>query len=260
MSLMIELPSAEEISTLDAAGLEQALVDAERVRRQVEAVLVDVLDVADRERVWADDRHASVRQWALALTNTSNAEMRRRLQTMRAVRDLDGLRAGLRAGDVGVCQARELAGAHANPRARESLPESEAMLVDHARHLRFDRLQIVMRRWVSLADPDGARRSSDEIHQARHAELSQVGDEYHLTATGGTAQGASMDAIFRAFCDAEFERDWRLCRQRFGEAACAGLMERTPAQRRFDALHQVFAERQPRLPPRCASPTRWSTS
>jgi hypothetical protein len=241
MGTAVVIPSPEDISGLDAAGLETALVDIERARRQLEAGLIDVLDEADQQRVWATDGHTSVRAWALALTNTSGAEMMRRLQTMRALRDLDDVRERLRAGEIGVCQTRELAKAHANPRCRDQLGDSAELLTGHAQQLPFDEFVVVMRRWVALADPDGARRDHDTIHAARNAHLSNVGDEYHLNAKGGTAQGVTMEAVFRAFCDAEFATDWAAARDIHGDDVCAAHLARTPAQRRFDALHAIFA-------------------
>lgn len=222
------------------AELEGALVALERARRQVESGLIDALDHADQAQVWADDGHRSVRGWALALTNTSGAEMMRRLQTMRALRDLDHVRHQLRAGDIGVCQVRELARAHANPRCREQLPDSEHLLSGHARTLAHDDFMIVMRRWTSLADPDGARRDHDRAHAGRNAHLSSVGEQYRLDANGGTAQGSAMDATFRAFYDAEFLADWAAAREVHGDDVCTAHLARTPAQRRFDALHAIF--------------------
>lgn len=46
---------------MDAGELDRALVEAERHRRMIEAVLIDVLDEADRRRVFAADGHVSTR-------------------------------------------------------------------------------------------------------------------------------------------------------------------------------------------------------
>jgi hypothetical protein len=93
MSSSVVLVSPDELAGLDAAGLEQALVDAERAKRMVEAAILDIVDEADRRAVWAHDGHVSARGWHLALTHTSPTETMRRLQTVRAVRDLPELRA-----------------------------------------------------------------------------------------------------------------------------------------------------------------------
>jgi hypothetical protein len=234
------LPSSERLATMTPAELEQALVDAERIRRMAEAVLLDVVDEADRRRLWADDGHASSRGWLQALTNTSGAETMRRLQSVRAVRDLPELRARLRAGTIGVEQARELAKVHANPRCRPELPGSERLLVDHAVRLPFDDFMIVLRRWISLADPDGSGRSHEHAHRGRSARIVSVDHTWYLDAHGGSTQGASMAEIFRRFCEAEFHADWATTRATHGDDACVALLPRTDAQRRFDALHAIF--------------------
>lgn len=228
----VELPSPAELAELDAAGLEQALVHAERAKRMVEAATLDIIDEADRRKAWAHDGHTSARGWHLALTNTAPAETMRRLQSVRAVRDLPELRERLRAGEIGIDQARELAKAHANPRCRAELPTSEHLLVGHAMRLPFDDFMVVLRRWISLADPDGAARSHEHAHQRRSARLVEIDGTWYLDAHGGSGQAASMAEIFRRFCDAEFHADW--------DIACTAVLQRTEAQRRFDALHAIL--------------------
>ena len=77
MPLVVELPLPEELVALSAGGLEQTLVATEQVRRLVEATLLDVIDVADRRGIFADDGHATVRQWVQTLTNSSGTEAAR---------------------------------------------------------------------------------------------------------------------------------------------------------------------------------------
>jgi uncharacterized protein DUF222 len=236
----ITLMSAEEVAALGDGDLDEALVEMERARRLVEAAIVDVLDEADRRRRYVADGHVSVRGWAQALTNCSRGETMRRLQTMRALRDLESWRAALRAGDVGVDQVRELARVHANPRCAGQLPASEQALLAHAQRLDFEEFRIIVRRWESLADADGAHRDHELTHDRRNAHLVELDGCYHLEGHGGAVQGSAMQTIFERFCDAEFASDWAEVRERFGDAACAALMDRTDAQRRFDAVHAIF--------------------
>ena len=77
-------------------------------------------------------------------------------------------------------------------------------------------------------------------HEGRRAGLAEVGEEIHLHARGGLAQGAVMAEIFERFCDAEFSADWEQTLARFGDEACYSLMPRTDAQRRFDAMYAIF--------------------
>jgi len=236
----ITLLSPEEVAALGDGDLDVALVDLERARRLVESSIVDVMDEADRRRRYVADGHVSVRGWAQAVTNCSRFETMRRLQTMRALRNLESLRAALRSGEVGVDQVREIAKVHANPRCAAQLPESEHALLDHAQRLDFEEFRIMLRRWESLADADGAHRDHELTHERRDAHVVELDGSYHIGAHGGAAQGSAMQTIFERFCDAEFAADWADVRERFGDAACAGLMERTDAQRRFDAMYAIF--------------------
>ena len=49
-----------------------------------------------------------------------------------------------------------------------------------------------------------------------------------------------ISEIFQRFVDAEFVSDWADTVAAHGDAACAALMPRTHAQRRFDAFHHIF--------------------
>ena len=247
MTGSVVLPSLEEISALGDAELEVCLVELEQSRRVLEAAMVGVLDEADQRRLWAGDGHRGVRNWLMALTNVSSAEASRRCQLMRALRDLDELRDGLRSGDIGVCQARELARVHANPRARARMRRAEARLVTAARRRCFDDFHRATTRWTAAADRLGTEMSHDDTHGARHARLRVTPAGVSLSAHGGTAQGSQMLEIFAAYVDAEFRNEWDTGRETHGDAMSADMLVRTSAQREFDALHAIFlaAARQP---------------
>ena len=114
------------------------------------------------------------------------------------------------------------------------------VMVDNATKLSHHEFRITVRRWEMLADLDGAHRSAEAAHEGRRAGIAEVGEEIHLRARGGLAQGAVMAEIFERFCDAEFRADWDHTLARYGDAACYALMPRTDAQRRFDAMYAIF--------------------
>ena len=259
MKSPVVIPSLEEISALGDADLEHCLVGLEHARRVLEAAMVDVVEVADRRRVWADDGHRGVRNWLIALTGISPMEASRRCQTMRALRDLDELRDRLRTGEIGVCQTRELARMHANPRVRHRLTRAEHRLVAAARRRSFDQFHLATTRWTAAADRLGNQLSHDDTHAGRHARLRVTPTGVSLTAHGGTAQGAQILEIFAAFVDAEFRIDWTTGAVTHGDAMTTELLERTGRQREFDALHAIFlaAARRPAddAEPTVSSPT-----
>jgi hypothetical protein len=241
MGVVVELPSLEELEVMGAAGLERSLVAVERARRLVESAYVDVIEMADRGRVWADDGHRSVRNWLVALTGVSSVEAARRLQTVRALRDLEVVRAGLRAGDVGVCQVRELARVHASRRVGARLGRVEELLVTVARRRCFDEFHRRVGRWVAAADRVGAERTHDEVHAGRRVRLAWTQAGFSLSAHGGVVQGSQLVEVFAAFVDAEFDADWEAAKAVHGDDVSMEHLARTAAQREFDALCAVFA-------------------
>ncbi|TVR27786.1 MAG: HNH endonuclease [Ilumatobacter sp.] len=240
MTRTLALPTVEELAWMEVHELEAALVAVEHARRVTEAALIDVLDVADRQRVWVLDGHRSVKNWAVAITGTSPAEAARRCQVLRALRDLDEVRERLRAGEIGVCQVRELARLHANRRVRERLTRAEHLMVSAARRRSFDEFRVRTERWRQAADPGGAARSADEVHAARKVETRFTAAGFTFSAHGGNTQGIELLQILGAFAEAEFQADWDAARAVHGHGASVDDLARTEAQRCFDALCAVF--------------------
>ena len=143
-------------------------------------------------------------------------------------------------GEIGVAQAHELGRAFANPRCGSQLVDVAEVMVDNATKLSHHEFRITVRRWEMLADMDGAHSTAEAAHEGRRAGIAEVGEEIHLHARGGLAQGAVMTEIFERFCDAEFSADWEQTLARYGDAACYSLMPRSDAQRRFDAMYAIF--------------------
>lgn len=252
MGVMVELPSLDELEVMDAADLERSLVAVEQARRLLESAYVDVVDVADRNRVWADDGHRCARNWLVALTGVSPVEALRRLQTVRALRDLGEVREGLRAGELGVCQVRELARVHANRRVGARLPRAEALLVAVARRRCFDEFHRRVQRWVAAADRAAVERTHDEAHAGRRVRLGWTRTGFSLSAHGSAVAGSQLVEVFAAFVDAEFEADWAAAKALHGDAVSVNHLARTGAQREFDALCAVFAAACSRpVPGRC---------
>jgi hypothetical protein len=234
------LPTPAEMAELSGADLDQALVELERARRQLEAAHMAVLDRADSTGRFRTDGHASVRGWSMALTNSSPTETKRRLQTMRALRELPEAASELAAGTIGVDQVREIAKLHANPRVRELVVDGDALLVAHAAK-DFESFSEVLRRWEQFGDPGGAEKRHVAAHEGRDAVMFERDGVVHVHAKCGTGQGAALMEIFQRQCDAEFLADWE---QAQAVAATDGgdpmsHLARTDAQRRMDAVHRL---------------------
>jgi hypothetical protein len=244
MEVVSTFPSAVEVAELSGADLDHALVAIERARREVEAAYLAVIDRAETTKRYTNDGHAGVRGWVSALANIGSVELHRRLQTMRAVRELPDVAAALAGGEVGVDQVREIAKLHANPRTRQLTIDGETKLLHHARSKACVEFAEIIGRWDAFGDPHGAATRHDDAHQRRDAIVFERDGVVHVHAKGGTFQGAALIEIFQRQCDAEFLADWDAARAAVAEADDGRdpmtALPRTDAQRRFDALHWLF--------------------
>ena len=238
---VVEWDTVEAVSDgVGADALENALWALERERRRIEADIAELIAEADLAGVFLDDGHRSVTAWAESICNWSPAEARSRTRLAHLRRELPSVLPALAAADIGVAQAFELARLAANPRSRPWLAGSEELLTDQATRLCFVDFRTVCRRWEALADQDGAHRDHEDARRHRHAAAVLVGTQFHLDAHGDVMAGAVMAEILDRFTDAEFHADWDDAKAQLGQAACPALLARTPQQRRFDALHNIF--------------------
>ena len=236
----VDLPELADLGELGPRQLEQTLFDLDVVRRRVEALIAETVAVAERTVAYADDGHASVSGWARATCNWSAGDTKAIVQCGRMLNALPEARAAAHAGTMGVTQTRLLASVFANPRCTEQLPGSANLLVDHAETLSYDDFAVVVRRWEALADADGAHDRHQRAHNSRDAHLAIAGERVYLDAHGGVLAGTVIDEIFERFCDAEFQADWDAGLASWGQRMTPAMLDRTPAQRRFDALLAVF--------------------
>src|SRR5690606_24053561 len=97
-----------------------------------------------------------------------------------------------------------------------------------------------VRDWGGLHDPDGATPDAEASHRNRDVRLAGLLDAFVLDGRFGNVQGAKLAAILDRFVDVEFDRDWQAARAVHGDDTCVQHLARTPAQRRADALEQIF--------------------
>ena len=176
-----------------------------------------------------------------ALTNCSGSETSHLVRLGTLIAEIPECGRRLHAGEIGVTQASELARVRRNPRCGDQLAEIATTLLDHAATLPFADFKLCVRRWVMLADPDGAYKERELGHENRDATVHEDDGGLHLRAEGGTAAiAAEMLEIFERFRTAEFLTDWDAAVAEHTSAANASQLARTDAQRRFDTVAAIF--------------------
>ena len=187
-----------------------------------------------------EDKHRTPKAWGQAACNWSETEAGRFVKAGKTLALFDSARELAEAGELGVAQLHALSSVVSNPRVQEHLAEGEATLVGSAVRLDYADYLVTLNNWVKAADPDGAHQSAERAHRNRRARVGIVGDECFLDAVGGATAGVQLKEILDAFAHSEWLADWDEGVLVHGEGMCPGLMSRTDAQRRFDALLAVF--------------------
>jgi hypothetical protein len=203
-------------------------------------LIAAVIDRAEHTGHYLVDGHRSARAWAQATCNWSRTAALAHLRVARLVRGHEAVGLELTEGRLGVPQVAELARLYANPRCGHLLGEALDVLIEAARTMRFEDFAVLCRRWESQADEDGARQDHRTAREGRRVRTGITGESFTMTADGDSIDGAEIIEILDRFCDAEFLAEWDRVRERLGESATKADMERSNAQRRFDALVTIF--------------------
>lgn len=188
---------------------------------------------------WAVDGAKTPAAWLLTRCHLPEVAARRQVRRGRAMDQLPLCAEAWSEGSIG--------GAHIDALAKvrtemtgEALARDEALLVSHAKEMKFTPFCAVLAYWEQLADPDGAEES-DMARQARR-------DVYLApTVNGMFLGGMNLDPVTGVIVSDElkrlerelFEADWAKARDELGREPKVSELCRTPAQRRADALKEM---------------------
>lgn len=228
-------------SGADAAGVVKVL---EHVGRRVHAAQLEAMHHIDSRRLHRTDGHASAKVQVRHVGRLSNAEACNRQKTMRMFRALPVIAAAFRAGSLGIAQVQLLARVHANPRVSAAMELRQERFIEQARSLDYAAFEVRVREWERLIDEDGPEPEGERTHRRRCARMTEdpIDLSWELVAKLAAMQGVTISEIWGHYIDAEWQADWEKAVAEHGDAACAAHMARTDAQRRADALWQVFQD------------------
>ena len=235
-----DLPDAVRVAAMSPAEREAYARGLDRERRRAEAKVAMFVHTVEQIGGHLDDNHRTPKAWGQAACNWSGAEAARFVRAGTALATFSSAAVLAEAGELGVAQLHALSSVVANPRVREHLADGETTLVGSATSLDYADYLTVLNGWVAAADPDGAHQSAERAHRNRRARVGVVGNECFLDAVGGATAGVQLKEILDAFSRSEWLADWDEGVLTHGEGMCPGLMSRTEAQRRFDALLAIF--------------------
>jgi hypothetical protein len=241
-----------QVETVLFGSVEEAASFAglvERAARKLDALAIAVVDSVDRSELHKDDGFSTVQSWNAFVCRTTRGETTRRAGLARMFRDLPETGDAYRAGEIGREQLSALLNAHRNERCRALLTDSLAMLLEDERRLTAEEFAIVVRRWTSLADADGARQKHQTTHEFRDLRIFENFDGgFTLQGSFGALQGATIRELYERFVQAERLADWDQARETHGDQTNPSHLARTEAQRRADAFEAALLQASGTLP------------
>jgi hypothetical protein len=217
----VEALRSETLPDLPDARIEDDFAELQQVCELLELERLRRLAEIERRRLFESDGHLSAASWLATRFRVAWGAARGQTHLARALTHMPGTRRALEAGDVSLSAARVLVAARdANP---EPFDRSEDQLVEAARIHTINDLQRVASFWrqrVELDRLDEGLRARRRLHASVSFE-GMVRVDGDLDPEAGetllTALRAVMDAASRNGSDDD----------------------RTPPQRRADALHEI---------------------
>lgn len=202
----------------DFAELQRAaeLIDAERLRRLAEI---------DRRRLYERDGHLSAASWLAGSHKVAWGIAREHVRVARAFENMPQTRRALDTGEVSMSAVRVLATAHdADPGA---FGRAEAQLVEAARLHSVADLQRVVAYWRDRVEHERARDHLDTPRSRRRLHASVLlGGTVRIDGDLDPEAGEALLTALRAVLDTDARSGGR-------------DDDRTPAQRRADALGEI---------------------
>jgi hypothetical protein len=228
--------------TLSDEELGEGLVAWHRLEARLAAARCRWTAAFEARRAYAGDGSKTAAAWLARKTHGSPVQMRAQTRLARRLRRMPATAGALGAGEISERHAEVLATLAWSARkvVADAFGDAEPKLVDYARTLGFDEFVVAVRYWESLVDQDGVEDRAAADHAARYVHLSQTfAGNWALDGQLDPLGGEEIHTELRRLERELFEADWAAAKAIHGDATRLEDLERTPAQRRADALREM---------------------
>jgi hypothetical protein len=228
-----------DLDRLSLEELSEAVVAFQQLRARVESAEARLVARWDATKAWQLDGAKTPAAWIAWRTRLPVEEARRRVRHARALRALPALAAAWSAGEIDRTHLTTILGAR-NERTAERFATDHTVLLEAARILGFVDFKRTRDRWVNIVDPDGAEQTADHQRAAREVHLSKSLDGMWFGRTTLDPISGEIVGTTLAEIDNElFRADWAAAKERLGRDPLIVELDRSPAQRRADALVEM---------------------
>ena len=223
-------------------GDPESIIALERLAARLEFCVARAVAAFDAGGEWAADGAKGTTAWLSTRCHLPQTAARAQLRRGRALPSLPVSAEAFCAGDIGVAQIDALAQAAAGSGAgtAAAFARDEALLVEHAKAMKFAPFRSVLSYWSQLADPEGAEESDLERMARRDVYLNQsIHDMYLGGMTFDPVSGAIVSKELVRLEAELFAADWAQAKAELGRDPKLHELCRTPAQRRADAMVEM---------------------
>ena len=210
-----------------------------RQRARLDAVVTEAAASFDASGDWAPDGAKTAAAWLGHRCRIPRGQARALIRRGRVLSHLPAFARAWSSGAISAAHVDTVAAVR-NPVTEATLARDEQVLCDQAATLPFDKYVQAVSDWHQFADPDGAETSHDKRLAARDVYLEKSFDGMWLGHMTMDPLSGSVVSEELGRLEAElFEADWAEAKERLGTEPSASDLERTPGQRRCDALAEM---------------------
>jgi hypothetical protein len=231
-----ELAAADPSVLADSA----TVVALHRRVARLEAIAARASARWDANGEWSADGARSGAAWIASRLHGPKRDAQRCLRRGRAMRELPVAAEAWLAGEVSGAHVSVLAASRGTERLAKAMERDEPELVEVARSHSFRQFQQRLAYWRQANDGDDEDRRLKRERDDRRVHLSQTFQgawalDGILDRVGGSIVADTLKRIEREL----FEADWADAKRRLGRDPLVHELDRTPAQRRADALVEM---------------------
>jgi hypothetical protein len=237
--LLAQLDALVEVDP-DALVDNETVLNLHRAAATIEALAARAAARWDAKKEWAVDGAKSGGAWLAAKTHASRQEMNRRLRLGRAIRCMPHTEQAWLAGSITSSHVSALAACRRSESLAAQFVDDEERLVAKAPQRSFRRFEQDLAYWRLEHDLDDEEKRARRQVEGRQLHLSPGFQgtwvlNGELDPINGTIVHDTLGSIEREL----FEQDWKEARATLGREPIAAELQRTPAQRRADALVEM---------------------
>lgn len=241
ISAGLDLLLSEGLDPICAETAVDVIRGVESAGRRMAAAQAMALGSVRRRCLHTRDGHTSAKVMVRHVAELSGGEAAAREKTAVMLAALEQVEAAFVAGELGVDQTRLLARVYSNKRVRFAMAGAQDWFLGIAAEHAYPDFETLVGQWVGLLDEDGPEPATVRNRQVN---LSQdpLSLGWNLSGNLSSVAGAQISEILEQYVHAERSIDWDKAVAEHGDDVCEADMPRTAAQRRADALYQVFVD------------------